>query len=78
MAKFTINECGYTPADEEEVKQYLTKIIDILKINSLKGMMANFKIVREYMRKSYDFGQLPLPSPPQDSYLLSQLSQLIK
>ena len=40
--------------------------------------MGNFKIIKEYMRKSYDYGQLMLPSPPQDSYLLSQLTSLIK
>ena len=36
--------------------------------------MSNYKIIREYMRKSYDFGELMVPSPPQDSYLLSLLT----
>ena len=58
------NSKGYTIAEEESLREFYKKAIDLFKIQSSKALMSRMHDIQQYIYKSREYGQLSLPFPP--------------
>lgn len=72
------NSKGYTASEEEALKTFYRKAIELFKINSVRSLMDHMHEIRQYLYKSREFGQLALPFPPVSVHIEDDMVAMLR